>query len=908
MGSVFVRLSALVVLLLVSISSLAAQTAAPGGASGAVARNDHPIAVPSAHAVRRSSPIEIDGRLDDAAWNDAPPVTEFTQWDPEEGKPATQRTEIRFMFDDASLYVGARMWDSLGVAGVRTSKVRRDANFNSDYLEIVIDGYHDHLSRAFFQVNPSGSKSDFIGIGTSCCDSGWDPIWDAATTITAEGWTAEIRIPLNQLRFPSDSVQTWGLQLRRFINRRAELQQWAFWRKNESGGPGRFGHLDGLELAGGRRHVELMPYGAGSVRNVAAQPGDPFHTGNQGVGRAGVDLKYLLTSSLTLDASINPDFGQVEVDPAVVNLSAFETSFPEKRPFFVASSGVFSYGGFGCFFCSNTSSLSAFYTRRIGRSPTGASLATSAGKYADVPDASTILGAAKITGRTRSGYTVGLLNAVTSKERAPIQMADGSRSSRDVEPFTNYFVGRLKKDLLGGNLTIGGIATSVVRDLDSAFVPLLNKHGEMLGTDFQYTWKNRAYLINGNFAASNIVADRAVILARQRSSARYYQRPLADGTNRLDTLATSMRGAAWYLRASKQSGNWLWEAAMSARTPGFENNDLALLTRADYYWHNANIFRQWTKPTKVYRQLSFIVGGQEAWNSQGELTDRQAQVWGNLQLRNFWGASTFYIWKPALKDDRLLRGGPTVIKPGTGLYSFDWSSDGRKRVSAFGGFSYSWNTANGWGVGTYLNVSARPATNFNFSFGPSWNDSRAILQYVRPVTDPTATGFYGTRHVLAGLRQKTLALDTRFSLTLSPTITFELYAQPFFASGQFVDYKEFDAPGSARFSTYGVDKGTVTATRDSTGLVATYAVDPDGPGPAASFSFQNPDFSLASLRGNAVFRWEFKPGSVLYLAWTHNRSDSGKFGDFRFSREVNGLLDARGDNILLVKVVWWLAI
>lgn len=908
MGSFSVRLSALVVLLVTSAFPLAAQTSATTAASVRTGSATHSVPVPSAQAVRRSSEISLDARLDDAAWNDATPVSEFTQFDPEEGKPSTQRTEMRFLFDDGSLYVGARMYDSLGAAGVRATKVRRDAFFNSDFIQIVIDGHHDHLSRAFFEVNPTGSKSDYIGIGTSCCDSGWDPIWEVATRVDSDGWTAEIRIPLSQLRFPADSLQTWGLQLRRFIHRRNETVQWAFWGKKESGGPNRFGHLEGLRLSGGRRYVEVLPYGAGSVRNVAAPVGDPFHTGNQGVGRAGLDLKYLLTSSLTLDASINPDFGQVEVDPAVINLSAFETSFPEKRPFFVSSSGVFSFGGFSCYFCSNTSSLSAFYTRRIGRAPTGASLATSAGKYADVPDASTILGSAKVTGRTGSGFTVGLLNAVTAKETARIQMADGSGSSRDVEPLTNYFVARLKKDLMGGNLTLGGIATSVVRDLDTAFVPLLNRHGEMLGTDFQYAWKNRAYVVNGNVAVSNIEADRRVITARQRNSARYFQRPDLNGVNRLDTLATTMRGAAWYLRAAKQSGSWLWETAMSSRTPGFENNDLALLTRADYFWHNANIFRQWTKPTKYYRQLSFILGGQEQWTYEGELNDRQAQLWGQINTRNFWWISTFYIWKPALKDDRLLRGGPMVVRPGTGFYEFDISTDSRKPVSANTGASYSFNTKGGWGYSSYLGLNLRPATNISMSLSPSWNDSRALLQYVRSVADPTATAFFGTRYVLGGLRQKTLAFDTRLSLTVSPRMTFELYAQPFFASGQYLDFKEFDAPGSGNFSTYGVDKGTITSTLDSTGLVANYTVDPDGAGPATPFTIQNPSFSFASLRGNAVFRWEFKPGSVIYLAWTHARSDSEKFGDLRLGRDMNGLFDVRGDNILLVKVVWWLAI
>src|SRR5690348_12907070 len=411
---------ALVCLSLVLPLALNAQRSDGSSSSTPSSRDNfgHKVAVPSAMAVRRTSPIVLDAKLDEAAWQTAQPITDFKQIDPEEGKPASQRTEVRFLFDDDALYVGARMYDTAGAKGVVTRLVRRDASFDSDLFEIVIDGYHDHLSRAFFDVNPSGSKSDYIGIGTSCCDNSWDPVWEAATRIDAEGWTAEIRIPFSQLRFGRDSVQTWGLQVRRFIKRRDEQDQWSFWTKTEAGGPPRFGHLEGLRIPSGSSHLEMLPYVVSKASAVASTPGDPFDNHGRPTMRAGLDLKDRLTSNLTLDATFNPDFGQVEVDPAVLNLSAFETFFPEKRPFFVEGSQVFDFGQFGCNFCSNVESMSAFYSRRIGRAPTGASLATDNFTYADVPDATTILGAGKITGRTASGYTVGLLNAVTGRANA----------------------------------------------------------------------------------------------------------------------------------------------------------------------------------------------------------------------------------------------------------------------------------------------------------------------------------------------------------------------------------------------------------------------------------------------------------------------------------------------------------
>ncbi|HEV8215607.1 MAG TPA: DUF5916 domain-containing protein, partial [Gemmatimonadaceae bacterium] len=397
----------------------------------------HRTAVPTAVAVRRSTSIMVDDKLDEDAWKSAGPITEFRQIDPNEGEAATQRTDVRFLFDEDALYVGAKMYDSQGGRGVVTRLVRRDGNFDSDFLELVIDAYHDHLSRAFFDLNPSGSKNDYIGIGTSCCDNSWDPVWEAATHIDEDGWTAEIRIPFSQLRFSRDSVQTWGLQVRRFIKRTNEQDQWSWWGKTESGGPSRFGHLAGLRMPSSSSGLELLPYVVSKSSSVASVPNDPFNTHGRPAMRAGLDLKNRLTSNLTLDATFNPDFGQVEVDPAVLNLSAFETFFPEKRPFFVEGAQVFNFGGFSCNFCSNVEGMSAFYSRRIGRAPSGAALAADPNPYADIPDATTILAAGKITGRTGNGYTVGLMNAVTNSAYARVETPAGDRGKQEVEPLAD---------------------------------------------------------------------------------------------------------------------------------------------------------------------------------------------------------------------------------------------------------------------------------------------------------------------------------------------------------------------------------------------------------------------------------------------------------------------------------------
>jgi hypothetical protein len=892
---------------------ITAQSQGASNVTNSATTRGHTVPVPSARAARRASAVALDGRLDEAAWQAATPVTEFTQIDPSEGEPASQRTEMRFLFDEGALYVGAKMYDTEGRAGIRTSLVRRDGNFNSDYIEIVIDGFHDHLGRAFFQVNPSGSKFDMLGIGTSCCDEGWDPIWEASTRIDDDGWSAEIRIPLSQLKFSGAASQTWGMQLRRWIQRRNELDQWSFWRKTESGGPNRFGHLEGLEFNGGSgRQLELLPYIAAKTQNLSVPNDDPFRGGNVQSARAGLDLKYNLSSNFTLDATFNPDFGQVEADPAVVNLTAFETSFPEKRPFFIASSGVFGFGGFSCYFCSNVSSLSAFYTRRIGRSPQGADLAFGAGTYADVPDATTILGAAKITGRTQGGLTIGVLNAVTNREEARVRPDAGSDLTQVVEPLTNYFVGRVKKDMMQGNLVIGGIATSVIRDMEPAFASRLTRHAELLGADVRYTFKERKYSLIGNFAITNIEGDPAVISLRQQASSRYFQRPDrkpgSDGffTNRLDPTATEMRGGGAYLRLGKDAGDWMWETAMNVRTPGFEANDLAFLTRADYIWYNANVFRYWSKPTSWYRDFNVIFGGQQQNNFDGDVTDQQLHFFVGGTARNFWNFNTFYIYRPDLLDDRLLRGGPTVEKPGVDVIGWNFGSDSRGRIIVNGYGEYARNRLGGWGKNAGANVTYRPAPNATLTVGPNWNDSHSLLQYVRRVSDPTATDFYGSRYVLAAIDQKQLVLETRLNWTFSPTTSFELFAQPLIASGDYSDFKEFDAPRSGQFSIYGTDKGTISEMGPPTpGAQSEVVIDPDGNGPASEFRFANPDFNFRSLRGNAVFRWEFRPGSVMYVAWAHNRSASLSQGDFRFGRDFSGMFENVPDNVFLVKASFW---
>ena len=876
-------------------------------------RFGHATTVPSATASRRIGEIVLDGRLDESAWRTAAPITDFIQSDPDEGKPPTQRTEIRFLYDDEALYIGAKMYDTRGPTGIATRLVRRDADFDSDFLNVEIDSYHDHLSRAQFGVNPAGSKADQIGVGNSCCDASWDPVWEAATHIDEDGWTAELRIPYSQLRFAHDSVQVWGLQVSRIIKRRDETDLWAFNKKSEPGGPSRYGHLFGIRVPASTQHIELLPYAVTKSSWIAGADGDPFDRRGRPSVRVGLDLKDRLTSNLTLDATFNPDFGQVEVDPAVLNLSAFETFFPEKRPFFVEGSQVFSFADMSCNFCDNTQDMNAFYSRRIGRPPTGASLARENFQFADVPDATTILGAAKLTGRTSQGYTVGLLNAVTGRSTADVVAAGGIRAKQEVEPLADYFVGRVKRDFLHGNLVAGGVVSGVVRNIDSTFAPLLAKHAELLGHDLFYTSSNHVYDVRMQASVTNVSGDPREILLRQQSSARYFQRPdrgAGNGgffSNRLDSSATSLSGGGLYARAAKETGFTFGEISFDTRTPGYESNDYAFQTRADYIFTSGNAGLNWTTPTRWYHQLIALAGGQFIRNYEGDLTQVDYHLFAQATTPQFWNLHGFVIDFPSVTDDKQLRGGPAVRTVHGHFASFNASTDSRHAFVAELATTYQWDDGGGNTPNVSLGATYRPSAQVSLSFSPSYSRAHNYAYYVTTVADPTATQFYGSRYVMSVLDQPVVSLDTRASFTFTPTMTLEVYVQPFFAAGRYTDFEEYVAPRSKEVAVFGRDRGTITAIRDTTGRVAQYTIDPDAAGPARPFTFDNPNFSSQSLRGNAVFRWEYRPGSVLYVAWTQSRAAGAAFGDLDLVRDRDALFAARPDNIFLVKASWWLA-
>ncbi len=904
------RFSGLRALALVIVASIVPVERAAAQTPASTSAGPHRDVPPTVGAVKLTGTITLDGRLDEEVWRTATPATDFRQSQPDEGKAATQKTEVRFTYDESALYVGARMFDSEGAAGVRTRLVRRDAmtESDSDIIQIILDSYHDHQSTVFFWVNPSGAKRDGSG------DATWDPVWEVQTRIDSLGWTAELRIPLNQLNFSRSSEQTWGVQLIRFANRLNERSHFSWWPNNESGGPQRYGHLENIRITERPRGLEILPFSVARARYVRpADRSNPFTKSNDLDYRVGGDLKYRLTSNLTLNAAFNPDFGQVEVDPAVVNLSAFETFFPERRPFFIENQSAFSYGNFSCFFCSNVSNLQMFYSRRIGRSPQ----LFPAGTYVDQPENATILAAGKITGRTANNYRIGIINAVTRRMDADVITVDdetGLRTSSvaEAEPLTNYFVARTSKDFKGGQFRVGSIGTSVDRFTDDELAESrLAKGARGLGFDWYAATKDRQYTFFGQHALSDVRGSTTAIERLQRSSARYFQRPDRDNggnglfSNELDTEATSLSGYGGYARVAKESGTWLWESMVNYRSPGFETNDISFITRTDYVWMNANLARSVTKPGPVFRNYFAVISAQQQYNYSGDRTDRQFATGLFTQLKNFWQFNVFTILVPDTQDDGATRGGPVVKRRGYSFNQMFVSTDARKKVSLSTNPNYLFRNKGPSQFNLNASVTYKPTSSVQLSAGPSFSKSPTLAQFVTSGADSTATNFYGRRYIFAELDQRQLSMTTRANIVFSPTLTLEAFAQPLIASGNYRTFREFTNPREPTFNDF---RPGIELLSDNSNGRTRYTIDADGAGTRAqTISFNDPNFNFRSLRGSAVMRWEYRPGSTVFFVWQQNRSDTDPIGNFRFSRDREALFDARPDNIFLIKASYWLA-
>ena len=854
------------------------------------------------HASRTSQPPVIDGRLTEEAWSTAAGEAGFTQRDPDEGLPPTERTEVKVLYDDVALYVGVRLFDTQAPLIARRLSAR-DGDADADRLTIYLDPMHDHLTGAIFRVSASNVQQDAILYNDTWWDNTWDGVWQSQVSVDEGGWSAELRIPLSQLRFPTAAEQTWGFNVERYIRRKNENAWLEMVPKKESGTASRMLHLTGLDGIQPKRRLELMPYMASRAEFIA--PGgaatNPFNDGSRVFGSAGLDVKWGLTSNLTVTATMNPDFGQVEVDPAVVNLTAFETYFQEKRPFFLEGSTIinnFGRTGSNDFWGFNNSEPQLFYSRRIGRSPQ----LTASGDFVDPPTATTILGAAKLTGKTSRGWSIGLLEAITSDERA--RTSTGLALSRSViEPLSNYAVVRVQREL-GTRAGVGLLTTAVNRRLDTQ--PLrdgLTDSALVMGADGHFFLDgNREWVMTGNLAASRVTGSAAVIERLQRAPQRYLQRPDAVHV-RLDPARTSLSGITGRLNLNRNSGLKRVNVSLWGVSPGFESNDLGFHNTGDRGGAHGVFLWQHVTPGRVTRRRSLWVAKWWTWNNRRDLQGDGVNAQAQITLLNYWFLNVNAGARRGVQDDRLTRGGPSAAAPAGGFWNFYGSTDSRAWFSISGNVNRGWSEGAGGNHNASLSFNVKPSSMLTISTGPQWNTSDVVAQYVSAVEDATAAGTLGGRYVFGRLDQKQLTMTTRVNVILTPTVSLQVFMQPLLAAGDYSGFKELARPRTFDFVAYGAFDRPLTYDA----AARKYTVDPDGAsGDAVPFTFDDPDYSLKSLRVNAVFRWEMKPGSALYAVWTRQQQDKSNPGLFAPGRDARTLFSAAGDDVLLFKMSYWL--
>jgi Domain of unknown function (DUF5916)/Carbohydrate family 9 binding domain-like len=863
--------------------------------------------------------IEIDGDLSEAAWAAAEPVTGFIQREPIEGEIAEQQTEVRVLFGEDAIYVAARMMDS-EPRTIADQLVRRDGDGQFDYFLFALDPNRDRRTGYTFQVSAANVQKDFYIYGDEKMDVAWNAVWESAVGKDVLGWTVEMRVPLSQIRYEAgDELQTWGVNFGRRRIRSNEMSFYSPISRLRRGLTSQFGLMEGVRVPASSRRIEARPYVLSSAHTGPSAEGDPFFDGSEVKSRMGLELRYGIGANFTLDATVNPDFGQVEADPAVINLSAFETFLTERRPFFVEDARIFDFSLGGM-------RDQLFYSRRIGRSPQGR--APFGADYSRVPDDATILGAAKISGRTSGGLSIGVLGAVTDRETGQSYYTGGQRQEDFlVEPRTSYGVVRVQQDFSDGASQIGGIVTGLNRELpeDGSF-DFLTSQAFSAGLDFELQWGDREWALFGFFTGSRVQGDSTALIRIQRSANHYFQRPDASRLS-MDSTATSMNGASWRLTFERRRGkHWTGSVWAAEITPGFEINDLGFSRSQERLDAGARLTYREIVPGAVFRNYNLTLMTFHNW-SHDVLDDFwSASEWsrqrtsGTYWLRaggqflNYWNLNVDARYRPDTSARTATRGGPLMLNPSSLSGGFSFNSDRRKTVSVGGNLSITKGSLDSRDIlRAGLDVTYRPSPRMQLRIKPGFESNRTGDQYVTSTGVLPYAPTYGRRYIFAELDQKTFSMETRLDVSFTPHLTLQLFAQPLIASGDYVRYGQLAAP-----ETYDLDffaDGTyVEQGGDAVcqgGRICrdgdTQRVDLDGDG-AVDYAFSDRDFNQRSLVGNAVLRWEYRPGSTVFLVWQRRQFGRADIGDFDLGRDAAAIFDAPADNRFIVKVNYWLGL
>ena len=828
----------------------------------------------------------IDGDLGDPAWASAPVATGLVQYAPDEGAPASERSEIRVLYGADALFVAFRAFDS-DPSAIEAQMTRRDQHSYSDRVHVSIDSYNDKRTAFQFSVNPLGVKSDSYRFNDTDQDTGWDAVWDAATRIDELGWTAEFRIPYSQLRFADGNEQNWGIQFAREIARRNETALWSPLTGEENANVSRYGQLAGLQGIDPPRRLEVTPYSLARLQRAPGNPEDPFYESNDTWGTVGMDVKYGVTSNLTLDVTVNPDFGQVEADPAQVNLSAFETFLPEQRPFFLEGSSIFDFSialGDG-----DGANESLFYSRRIGRSPQG--FVNRRGGWADAPDNTTIQSAAKLSGKTESGWSIGLLHASTARETASVISGQGEEFSDLIEPSTQYGLARVQKDFRDGRSAVGIIATGVFRPEADAARLSIHSNAITGGVDFRHRFWNDNYSVSANVLGSRVAGSADAIARTQRAPGRYLNR----GADHLtyDPTRTALEGMSAFASFGKVGGGfWRFSTGLQTRSPEFEVNDIGFLRDVDYWTNWVWVGHNHYLPTDHFRRWNLNFNAWHSYSYGGERTSLGGNINGFAQLHNYWNVNAgFNIQGPATSRT-LLRGGPAIDTETRYNSWAGFGTDSRKalRLNMHASGSRVPET-DSWSLNLSPNLSWRPSGRAQVSVGTFYSRNLNDRQWVGRVTTDADHYLFGR------IDQETVGLTGRLDFAFTPDLSLQLYAQPFVSSGSYEELKRVVDPTGDTYA----DRYEVLETDAVEGG---WKTDLDGDGTAEFVA--DPDFNFKQFRSNAVLRWEFRPGSTMFLVWSQGRDHFARDGNFDLTGDLGTLFDQPADNIFLVKFSYWL--
>lgn len=839
----------------------------------------------------------IDGDLSDASWSAVEWGGDFVQRQPNEGIAPTYQTRFKINYDDSNLYVAVQCLDSSPDSIVK--RLSRRDGFEGDWVWVAFDSYHDKQSCYGFLVSASGVQSDeFISRNGNDSDSNWNSIWECKTQVDSEGWTAEIRIPLSQLRFSDSPDQVWGLQIMRKLFRKEEKSVWQRIPLDASGWVSEFGELHGLKGIKPQKQMEIQPYVLAQMDAYTKEEGNPYRTGHDNRLSGGLDAKIGLSNALTMDLTINPDFGQVEADPAAIALDGFQIFFQERRPFFIENRNIFSFGVSPSAAGNTFGNDNLFYSRRIGKNPSGYPQLED-GEYASLPSNTTILGAAKVSGQTKNGWSVGILETVTDREYASIDN-EGEERQEIIEPLTNYTVGRVRKDFNDKNSYIGGILTSTNRKLEGD-LDFLHSDAITGGLDFQHQWKDQTWYLTGNALFSTVKGSEEAISDTQQSIRHLFQRVGASHLE-VDTTRTSLSGTGGHLKLGKNGGRIMFESGMAWRSPELELNDVGFMRQSDDIRHFTWAGYRWREPFSIFRSAALNYNHWVAYDFEGNLNNLAWNVNTSANFKNNWWAGTGMNITPLQYSNFELRGGPRYRYVPDNNGWFWMETDGRKKVQLNVNLNYgaSQDDATRY-QSADLGIGYRPTNALSISLGPEYTQSHNRLQYV---TEAEMDG--DPRYITSRIDRETLALSLRMNYTINTKLTVQFYGQPYITKGTYSDFNHITDATSKFYAekSYIYDSEQIELS-DDLGL---YSIDENKDG-ASDYEFDNPDFRFFQFRSNLVLRWEYQPGSEIYFVWSQGGTDfvnergRNVYRDLRSQLSLDGL-----ENTFLIKATYRLSL